>query len=148
MTGKIGSVLFVCALNSIRSPMAEGLMKKKIGHDIYVQSCGLEAGGRNELMVAVMREKGIDLSRHNSKTLSDLQDSNFDLVISFDSQTFEAAKAVFADNECEIECWEIPDPTKGSMDVRAMMNNFRAVRDNIEMRIEQILKRAGGSKTD
>ena len=38
------SVLFVCYLNSIRSPMAEGLMKKHFGDTVHVQSCGEEKG--------------------------------------------------------------------------------------------------------
>lgn len=130
------SVLFVCTLNSIRSPMAEGLMKQKFGQDVYVQSCGLEAGELNELMVAVMREKGIDLSAHNSKSLNQISDQYYDIIITFNQQALAAVKAVFEDTECEIECWEVPDPTIGALDVRAMMDNFRAVRDNIEMRID------------
>jgi len=54
------SVLFVCYLNSIRSPMAEGLMKKRFSQQLYVQSAGMESGDLDELMVAVMAEKSID----------------------------------------------------------------------------------------
>ena len=69
------SVLFVCFLNSIRSPMAEGLCKNLYGADIYVQSCGLQTGELDDLMVAVMREKSIDLSTHQAQKLSDLSRS-------------------------------------------------------------------------
>lgn len=131
------SVLFVCTLNSIRSPMAEGMMKARYGGDVYVQSCGLEAGEISDLMVAVMGEKGIDLSAHKSKTLAEIADTSFDVVIAFNTDAEAAVRAVFDDSDTEIYCWPTPDPTQGAMDVRAMMDNFRAVRDVIEMRIDK-----------
>ncbi len=131
------SVLFVCTLNSIRSPMAEGLLKHKMASGIYVQSCGLEAGDLNDLMVAVMVEKNIDMSGHNAQALGDLGDTSFDLVIAFTQGAEGAVRAVFDDSASEIELWETPDPTIGAMDVRAMMNNYRAVRDSIAVRLEQ-----------
>ncbi len=131
------SVLFVCTLNSIRSPMAEGMMKARFGGDVYVQSCGLEAGELSDLMVAVMGEKGIDMSGHKSKTLVEIADTSFDIVIAFNVDAEAAVRAVFDDSDTEIHIWPTPDPTQGAMDVRAMMDNFRAVRDVIEMRIDK-----------
>jgi len=131
------SILFVCTLNSIRSPMAEGLMKQKFGSDIYVQSCGLEAGELSSLMVAVMGEKNIDMTGHKAKTVSEIADTSFDVVIAFTQDVDAAIRAVFDDSDTQIECWPTPDPTQGAMDVRAMMDNFRAVRDVIEMRIDK-----------
>ena len=135
MNSKPKSVLFVCTLNSIRSPMAEGLMKQRYSSDIYIQSCGLEAGEFNDLMVAVMKEKGIDMSAHSSRTLESLSDTSFDVAIAFTEDVAGALKAVFDDSDTDIELWPTPDPTADAMDVRAMMNNFRAVRDTIEARI-------------
>ncbi len=63
---KFSSVLFVCYLNSIRSPIAEGLVKKKY-KNIKAQSCGIAAGDLDDLMVAIMREVSIDMSAHRSK---------------------------------------------------------------------------------
>lgn len=131
------SVLFVCHLNSIRSPMAEGLCKKLYGDRIYAQSCGLEAGELNDLMVAVMREKGIDLSEHEAQTLENLTDTSFDIVIAFTENAGEAAKAAFEGIDTEILIWPTPDPTHGVLDVRAMMNNYRSVRDFIEGRLKK-----------
>ena len=129
------SILFVCYLNSIRSPMAEGLMKKRYGRDVYVQSAGMASGELDDIMVSVMAEKGIDMAAHHARTLGDLGDTSFDCVIAFTAAAGEAAKAVFADNDTTVEVWEIPDPTTGSLDVRAMMNNYRAVRDYIDNRL-------------
>ncbi len=130
-----GAVLFICYLNSIRSPMAEGLMKKRHGEHTYVQSCGLAAGEIDDLMVAVMNEKGIDMSHHRSRTLGDLGDASFDVVITFTKDAGDAAKAYFEDTDTRIEVWPTPDPTAGTLDVRAMMNNYRAVRDYIDGRL-------------
>lgn len=130
------SVLFVCYLNSIRSPMAEGIMRK-LFPNVESQSCGIASGDLDDLMVAVMREKGVDMSAHEARTLGDLTNETFDLVIAFTEAAGESAKAAFADTDTKIEVWPLPDPTQGSLDVRAMMNNYRAIRDNIEGRLKR-----------
>ena len=135
------SILFVCYLNSIRSPIAEGLMKRRYGQDVYVQSAGMASGELDDMMVAIMAEKGIDMSEHRARTLGDLGDTSFDYVIAFTAAAGEAAKAVFEDTNTTVEVWELPDPTAGSLDVRAMMNNYRAVRDNIDSRLARHFER-------
>jgi len=130
------SILFVCYLNSIRSPMAEGLMRKLFPNTTS-QSCGMASGDLDDLMVAVMREKGIDMSEHEAQTLGDLADQNFELVIAFTDAAGEAAKAAFEDTDTSIEVWPLPDPSQGSLDVRAIMNNYRAIRENIETRLKR-----------
>lgn len=134
------SILFVCYLNSIRSPIAEGLMKKRFGDKTYVQSCGLATGELDDLMVAIMREKGIDMSAHESKTLEDIGDTNFDIVIAFTDPAGEAAMAAFADTDTEVEVWPTPDPTQGRLDVRAIMDNYRSVRDYLDNRLQRRFK--------
>ncbi len=129
------SVLFVCYLNSIRSPMAEGLMKARYGRTLYVQSAGLATGEIDDLMVAVMAEKGVDMTAHQSRTLSDLGDTNYDLVIAFTKDAADAAHAMFDGSDTQVETWLVPDPTAGSLDVRAMMNNYRSIRDFIDNRL-------------
>lgn len=130
------SILFVCYLNSIRSPMAEGLMRK-LYPNVKVQSCGMAAGELDDLMVAVMREKGADMSEHSAQTLGDVSEDNFDLVVAFTEAAAGAAEAAFYDTDTDVQSWLIPDPTQGSLDVRAMMNNYRAIRDNIEARLKR-----------
>ena len=129
------SILFVCYLNSIRSPIAEGLMKQRFGSKTYVQSCGLAHGELDDLMVAIMREKGIDMSGHNSCTIEDLGDRSFDYVIAFTEEAGKVSREHFADTSAVIEVWPTPDPTAGTLDVRAMMNNYRSVRDYIDSRL-------------
>ena len=61
------AVLFACTRNSIRSPMAEALLKHFHGARIYVQSVGVRPGEVNPFAVAVMDEMGIDISRHRAR---------------------------------------------------------------------------------
>lgn len=131
------SILFVCYLNSIRSPMAEGLMKRLGGDRVYVSSCGESKGDLDSLMVAVMKEKGIDMSDHDPQTLRDIQDGSFDMVIAFTENAADAARAAFEGQDVEILTWRTPDPTAGALDVRTMMNNYRAVRDQLEARLKR-----------
>lgn len=110
-------------------------MKKRHGRSLYVQSAGMASGEIDELMVSVMAEKGIDMSQHKSRTLSELGDTNYDLAIAFTENAAEAARAMFDGTDTIVETWIVPDPTAGSLDVRAMMNNYRAIRDFIDNRL-------------
>ena len=148
MTSKTNpsSVLFVCYLNSIRSPMAEGLLKSYVGDSVYIQSCGESKGELDTLMTAVMKEKGIDMSAHKARTLLELNDHSYDLIIAFTDDAAAAAGAAFDGRDVKIETWAMPDPTAGALDVRAMMNNYRSVRDLIEARIKRYFNLEEGSK--
>ena len=128
-------VLFVCQLNSVRSPMAEGLLRKHIGDDVSIQSCGLSPVEPNDFMLSVMREIGIDMSDHQPLGLAEVQDQSFDRVIAFTRSVQSAAEAAFEGRDLEIELWAVPDPGEGSLDVRALLNNYRAIRSNIQARI-------------
>ncbi|MCY4408351.1 MAG: low molecular weight phosphatase family protein, partial [Rhodospirillaceae bacterium] len=69
-----GSILFACTWNSVRSPMAEGLMKSLFGTRLFVDSAGVRSGGgRDPFAVLVMAEIGIDIGGHRPKTFDDLE---------------------------------------------------------------------------
>ena len=78
-------ILILCTHNSARSQMAEGWAKhfaQRYGLEAEIWSAGTEATRVKPEAIAVMREVGIDLSAHLSKTLYDLPDPwNFDYVI-------------------------------------------------------------------
>ena len=76
-----GAVLFACTNNIVRSPMAEAIAKHLYGHAVYVDSAGVRVGERDPFVLAVMEEIGLDLSRHWPKTLDDLEDSSYDVVV-------------------------------------------------------------------
>jgi protein-tyrosine-phosphatase len=128
-------VLFICQLNSVRSPMAEGLLRKRMGDTIQVQSCGLSPIEPNDFMVTIMREVGIDMSEHQPLSLADVAEEKFDRIIAFTAGAKAAAEGFLEDGQPEIELWAVPNPGEGSLDVRALLNNYRAIRSNIDARL-------------
>jgi protein-tyrosine-phosphatase len=74
------SVLFCCTMNEIRSPMAEGIMKRFHGTQVFVDSAGVRQGGLDPLMVEVMAEIGVDMTRHKPKVFDNLTDDSFDMA--------------------------------------------------------------------
>ena len=129
------SVLFVCQMNMVRSPMAEGFMKKLFPLVANVESCGLSQGDSDEWVHTVMSEVGVDLSNHTPKTLRDLVNQEFEIVITFTKDAYEASGAFFEGADTKILHWPLPMPGEGSLDVRAIMNNYRAIRDVIKTRL-------------
>ena len=75
------NLLFLCTGNSCRSQMAEGWGKALLSSRFNVYSAGIEKHGLNPNAVKAMAEQGIDISSHFSKTLEDLADVDFDVVV-------------------------------------------------------------------
>ena len=73
-------ILFLCTGNSCRSQMAEG-WARHLKKDVEACSAGIVRHGMNPHAVRVMEEAGVDMSGHASKTLDDLPDHNFEVVI-------------------------------------------------------------------
>lgn len=135
MSGLPGSVLFCCTYNSIRSPMAEGLLKQLHGTRIFVDSVGVRAGEIDGFAIAAMDELGIDLTRHRTKTFDDLEDTSFDLIISLSPEAQHKAVDMVRTMSCEVEFWHTLDPSiyEGNRDER--LEAYRQVRDGLMNRI-------------
>lgn len=129
------SVLFACTLNSIRSPMAEGLLKHFHGRRVYVDSCGVRRLDVNPFAVAVMAELGIDVSRHRAKTFDLLEDTSYDLVITLSPEAHHRALEMTRTMACDVEYWATFDPTVMEGSREAVLDAFRAVRDQLKARI-------------
>jgi protein-tyrosine-phosphatase len=130
------AVLFACNFNKVRSPMAEGLMRRLYGDAVYVDSCGLSpTEGIDPMAVQVMDEAGVDLSAHVAKGFEDLVPESFDLVISFTPQSHAQAEA--ASRACAVtaEFWPLFDPTaiEGSRD--AVLDGYRQLRDTLASKL-------------
>ena len=130
-----GAVLFACTQNSIRSAMAEGLMKHLFGHAVYVDSAGVRSRDVDGFAVTVMEEIGIDISRHNAKSFDDLEDSSFDLIVSLSPEAQHSAVEMTRTMACEVEFWNTFDPSvvEGSRDT--VLDAYRQVRDTLQRRI-------------
>jgi len=131
------AVLFACNMNSIRSPMAEGILKFLHGGSIYVDSVGVRKTEINGFCVTVMDEIGIDMSQHNSKSFDDLEDSYFDLVVPMSPGAQHKAVEMTRVMACEVEYWNTFDPSIiESEDRDTMLEAYRTVRDQLMERIK------------
>ena len=140
---RIQSVLFVCAYNAIRSPMAEALARHYFGKSAYVQSAGVRTGELDPFMVAVLDEIGVDASRHKSRTLTELEEwegLNFDLIVTLAPEAHHAALELTRTLAAEVEYWPTPDPTLGQGSREQRLEAYRAVRDGLADRIRLRLK--------
>ena len=132
-----GSVLFCCTLNSIRSPMAEALLKYLHGKRIYVDSVGVRAGEIDGFAIAAMDEIGIDLTKHRSKTFEDLEDTSFDLIISLSPEAQHSAVEMTRTMACDVEYWPTLDPSVIEGNREERLEAYRAVRDTLLARIRE-----------
>jgi arsenate reductase len=135
------SILFCCDHNAVRSPMAEGMMKKFYGQRSYVQSAGV----RNDMeidgfSIFVCLEMGIELSRHRSRSFEEMQNlgddlSQFDLVIALSPASQRMALELTRFYHLAVEYWPILDPTGLGEGRDAKLAAYRQTRDQIRERI-------------
>ena len=137
------AVLFCCDHNAVRSPMAEGLMKRRHGMDLYVQSAGvvndLEIDG---FAIAVCAELGIELSRHRTRSFEEMRDwgddlEQFDLIVGLSEAAKDQAAALARHAHVSVEHWPIIDPTSIGRTRDEKLAAYREARDQIAARIEE-----------
>lgn len=136
------SVLFACTTNSVRSPMAEALLKHHLGLRVYVDSVGVRPLPIDPLAIAAMAEKGLDVSRHRAKAFDDLEDTSFDLVISLSPEAHHHAVELTRGSACELAFWPTFDATAVEGSLEARMAAFRSVRDSLIERIDALFPAA------
>ena len=145
------SVLFCCDHNAVRSPMAEGIMKKFYGQGTYVQSVGvmndMEIDG---FSIAVCHELGVELSRHRSRSFDEMEQwgedlSSFDLVIALSPASQRRALELTRYYHLDVEYWPILDPTGLGETREAKLDSYRSARDQI---ITRLTERWGPARKD
>lgn len=126
-------VIFVCTHNSARSQMAEGLLRALGGDRYEVLSAGTEATHVRPEAIAVMRELGIDISGHTSKTLEPFLGERFDWLVTVCDQAREACPTLpGVANQLH---WSVDDPSGADGDEGARLAAFRAARDDLAGRV-------------
>jgi protein-tyrosine-phosphatase len=140
------AVLFACTMNSVRSPIAEGLLKASHGNRIYVDSAGVEGAEVNGFAVEVLAEIGIDISNHKAKTFETLVDTSFDVVIALSPEARRAAEVLTRWMSSEVEYWPTQDPSATGGSREARLNVFREVRDDLKRRIDARFPPENGNK--
>ena len=146
MTELPQSILFCCDHNAVRSPMAEGIMKKLYGTGTYVQSAGV----KNDLeidgfCISVCQEIDVELSRHRSRSFDEMEQwgddiSSYDLVIALSPASQRRALELTRFFHLDVEYWPIMDPTGLGDSRQAKLESYRQTRDQI---LERLIARWG-----
>ena len=135
------SVLFCCDHNAVRSPMAEGIMKKFYGTGTYVQSAGVHSDMEIDgFSIAVCQEIDVELSRHRSRSFDQMEDwgddlGSFDLVIALSPASQRRALELTRYFHLDVVYWPILDPTGLGETRAAKLESYRAARDQIVKRL-------------
>lgn len=142
------SILFCCDHNAVRSPMAEGVMKKLYGFETYVQSVGvvndLEIDG---FAISVCGEIGVELNRHRSRSFDELEEngealSGFDLIVALSPASQRRALDLTRYYHLTVEYWPIMDPTGLGETREQKLNAYRQTRDQL---VDRLAMKWGGS---
>ena len=126
-------VLILCTGNSARSQMAEGLMRHEAGDRFEVASAGTHPTELRPEAVAVMKELGIDISSHRSKSVDEFAGRDFDYVITVCDHARDACP-VFP-GKAELLHWPFDDPASATGSEEQRKAQFRRVRDEIRAQI-------------
>jgi protein-tyrosine-phosphatase len=128
-----GAVLFACTMNAVRSPMAAAVLRHLAGRRVYIESAGVRAGEPDGFAIAVMAEIGIDMSAHKPRTLAELNDTSFDLIVTLSPEAHHQALELTRTMAVDVEYWPTIDATvllgHGSRD--QMLQYYRSVRDTL-----------------
>ena len=132
-------VLFLCTGNSCRSQMAEGWCKHLKSESIEAFSAGTNTLGVNKRAIKAMKESGVDISHHKSKSVNQISEKFFDYVFTVCGNANE--NCPYFPGKAIIHHVGFDDPPKkasGLTDEEDIQNEYRKVRDEIKTFIEKI----------
>ncbi|WP_421917511.1 low molecular weight phosphatase family protein [Mesorhizobium sp.] len=131
------SILFLCGMNAVRSPMAEQLARKMLPAATFVASAGVRGGERDPFVDAVLAEEGLSLGERHPRTLDDLDDDYFDLIVTLAPEAHHTALELTRSLAVEVEYWPTPDPTDVGGTREQIMAAYRDVRERLRARISR-----------
>jgi arsenate reductase len=134
------NIMFLCTGNSCRSQMAEGWARKYWGNEFNVYSAGTKKHGMNERAMKVMKEAGVDISTHYSKTLEEISQLSFDYVVTVCDHAHENCPYFPASKIVHVGFQDPPALTKGLTNEEEILAVYRRVRDEIEKFIKDMKK--------
>jgi arsenate reductase len=136
MSEQARGILFLCVANSARSQMAEGLARALFGPRFRIQSAGSAPSRVNPYAIEAMREIGIALDAHQSKSVDTIDPSTVNLVVTLCA---EEVCPVFL-GKVERLHWPIPDPASNDANLTPaeMLERFRIARETIRAKLEAL----------
>lgn len=139
------SVLFVCSMNSVRSPIAAALARRFFPGRLIVRSAGVRSGKADAFVEEVMEEIGIDMSVHTPHTMDELVASHFDLVITLSPDAPEAVARRGLEMDAT-EHWPMPDPSEVEGNRESVLSAYRTLRDTLQKRVRERLEKLVASR--
>lgn len=130
-------VLILCTGNSARSQMAEGLLRHFGGDKFEVESAGVISSFVRPQAIEAMKEIGIDISSHRSKSVEEFQGQEFDYVITVCDNAKE--NCPFFSASTELVHWSFDDPAEAVGSDEEQSAVFRRVRDEIQNRLKSFM---------
>ena len=125
-------VLFLCVANSARSQIAEGIARSLAPAETKIWSAGSRPTNVRPEAIAVLKEIGIDISRHHAKAVAEIPAAEVDTVITLCG---EEECPVFLGKATRLH-WGLPDPAAVSGAEAERLSAFRQVRDELRRRID------------
>lgn len=138
---RLQSLLFICSLNAVRSPMAEALAKRRFGRRLYIDSAGLRRAERDPFALAVLREIGIEFDEDRQSTLDEIDCEGFDLVIALSPEAHRHAAELLRATAVELIHWPIEDATLATGTREQRLVAYRGVRDVLDRSIRDEIGR-------
>jgi protein-tyrosine-phosphatase len=109
----------------------------------YVASAGVRPGERDPFVDAVLDEVGLSLGRHAPRSLDELEDDYFDLIVTLAPEAHHAALELTRSMAVDVMYWPTPDPTVATGTREQILNSYRDVRELLKTLIEKRLKDPG-----
>ncbi len=140
-------ILFLCTGNSCRSQMAEGWARQLKSGQLQAWSAGIETHGLNPNAVMVMAEAGVDISGHVSKSLDQLQDLEFDYVITVCGHAHETCPVFPGQAKLVHHGFDDPPALARNADSEAeALGHYRRVRDEIREYVKTLPEALAGER--
>lgn len=132
------NIMFLCTGNSCRSQMAEGWARKYWGNEFNVYSAGTKKHGMNERAMKVMKEAGVDISSHYSKTVDELPKVTFDYVFTVCDHAHENCPYFPGGKIIHVGFQDPPALTRDMNDEEEILAVYRRVRNEIHESIKNL----------
>lgn len=131
-------ILFICTGNSVRSQMAEALLKSLGSEKFEVYSAGITPAGVHRMTKQVMAEIGISMEGHHSQHVSEYENTSFDYVIPL-CEVAALSCPEFPGNHERLN-WYIDDPIRVFGGDERKLMAFRITRNILKKKIEEFIK--------
>jgi len=119
--------------------MAEAMAKRLVGRSIYVQSAGVRPGYHDPFVDIVMDELGLDTVRHRPRRFEDLEDDNFDMIVTLSPEAHHRALEYTRAMAVEVSYWPTADPTAAEGSRDNVLDAYRATREGLSRRIKELV---------